>query len=79
MFIGCSEGYRYVGFVCERDLSWLISFLGPHPTQLFTVDGKGHAFEQHLFLGDPGLKEVEEAWAAVEKIVKEDAKTSVWI
>jgi hypothetical protein len=34
--------------------------------ELFVVEGKGHAFDEPLFLGDPDLREVEAAWDALE-------------
>ena len=38
--------------------------------QLFTAPGQPHAFDAELFLGDPGLAVVEEAWRALDKLVE---------
>jgi hypothetical protein len=46
-------------------------YLGPEDVQLFTALGKNHAWDVPLFLGDPELKVVEEAWKALDKIVAE--------
>lgn len=71
--LNCNEMHSYI----ENWESGTNILPGPHPAKLFTVEGQPHAFDVQLFLGDPGLKEVEEAWDAVESIVKEDARTSV--
>jgi hypothetical protein len=43
--------------------------------ELFVVEGKGHAFDEPLYLGDPDLKEVEAAWDALEGKVKKAIAT----
>ena len=38
---------------------------------MFTATGKAHAWDMPLFLGDPDLEVVEEAWKALDEIVAE--------
>ncbi|KUJ10806.1 alpha/beta-hydrolase [Mollisia scopiformis] len=47
------------------------SVIGPVTVKLFTVKGKKHAFDSGLYLGDPDLELVEEAWRALDEIVRE--------
>jgi hypothetical protein len=49
----------------------LILYLGPEDVKLFTARGKNHAWDVPLFLGDPELDVVEEAWRALDKVVAE--------
>jgi len=37
---------------------------------LTPVPGKGHAFDEPLYLGDPDLNEVEHAWDTLEETVQ---------
>lgn len=37
--------------------------------QLFTAIGKKHGWDMLLFLEDPGLKKVEEAWEGLDEII----------
>ncbi|ESZ97254.1 hypothetical protein SBOR_2377 [Sclerotinia borealis F-4128] len=46
-----------------------LDVIGSEDSQLFTAVGKGHAWDMSLFLGDPELKAVEEAWKALDEIV----------
>ncbi|KAF7937935.1 uncharacterized protein EAE97_007731 [Botrytis byssoidea] len=46
-----------------------LGVVGLHDAQLFTAIGKKHFWDMPLFLGDPGLKEVEEAWKALDEII----------
>jgi hypothetical protein len=41
-------------------------FVGPEKSKLFIAEGKGHLYDEGLFLGDPDLAEIEEAWAALD-------------
>ncbi|KAF7867164.1 hypothetical protein EAF04_005248 [Stromatinia cepivora] len=46
-----------------------VDVIGPENAQLFTAIDKTHAWDYPLFLGDPELKVVEEAWKALDEIV----------
>ncbi|PQE22844.1 Endomembrane 70 protein [Rutstroemia sp. NJR-2017a BBW] len=48
-----------------------VSINSPEDVQLFTALGKNHAWDVPLFLGDPELNVVEEAWRALDKVVAE--------
>jgi hypothetical protein len=41
------------------------------------VPGKEHSFDQNLFLGDPGLAVVEDAWRTLDEIVNTVAETTL--
>ncbi|KAE9362882.1 hypothetical protein N431DRAFT_490327 [Stipitochalara longipes BDJ] len=49
------------------------SIIGPTPPKRFVVPGAGHGFDMTLFVGDPGLVIVEDAWKALDEVVKERA------
>ncbi len=49
------------------------TILGSTPPKRFVVPGAGHGFDMTLFVGDPGLFIVEDAWKALDEIVKERA------
>ncbi|KAE9370886.1 alpha/beta-hydrolase [Stipitochalara longipes BDJ] len=63
------HGEKDVVVPYELDVE-LSKVIGPTPAKLFTAKGQNHNFEVPLFLGDPGLAVVEEAWAALDEIVK---------
>ncbi|THV54120.1 hypothetical protein BGAL_0034g00410 [Botrytis galanthina] len=46
-----------------------VDVIGAHDAQLFTAIGKKHGWDMSLFLGDPGLEKVEEAWEALDEII----------
>ncbi|TGO24261.1 hypothetical protein BPAE_0107g00080 [Botrytis paeoniae] len=46
-----------------------VNVIGPHDAQLFTAIGRKHGWDMPLFLGDPGLREIEEAWESLDEIV----------
>ncbi|KAM3087591.1 hypothetical protein ACMFMG_001671 [Clarireedia jacksonii] len=48
-----------------------LSTHGSENAQLFTAQGKNHAWDMPLFLGDSELNVVEEAWRALDKVVVE--------
>jgi hypothetical protein len=56
---------------CLREgFSHVLTWIGPTPAKLFIAQGQNHGFDGALFLGDPRLTVVEEAWAALDDIVK---------
>jgi hypothetical protein len=44
-------------------------FLGP-VSKFFSVPGEPHAWDTQLYLGDPRLRIVEEAWDELERVVQ---------
>ncbi|TGO86816.1 hypothetical protein BPOR_0274g00070 [Botrytis porri] len=46
-----------------------VDVIGLHDAQLFTAIGRKHGWDMPLFLGDPGLKEIEEALEALDEII----------
>jgi len=47
----------------------MIGTIGPTPAKLYIASGQPHNFDEGLFLGDPALSIVEDAWKALDAII----------
>ncbi|TVY52159.1 Non-reducing polyketide synthase mapC [Lachnellula cervina] len=54
-----------------------LNLTGITSATLFVVNGKDHAFDEPLYLGDPDLQKVEAAWSVLERTVKRTIAANV--